>query len=488
MAIALSCAPAPPPCPSVAPIVSSDKASSPGAASAAPAVAGASHASPMAQAYGADVKRIIEAARKKPAAYEKLRELTDGVGHRLSGSKSLELAVDWAKKRLEADGHQNVRAEKVMVPHWERGQESASIESPVKRPLAILGLGGTVGTKQGGITGEVLVVRSYEELERAGAKVKDKIVLFDVQMRAHDEEKGSGYGDAVTFRASGPSRAAKLGAKAVLVRSLATASLSTPHTGATRFDDGVVKIPAAAIATEDAALLARLAEKGAVSVRLSLGAKQHKDAASANVVAELVGKEKPDEIVLIGAHLDSWDIGQGAHDDGAGCVIMMQALTTLRTLGLVPRRTIRVVLFTNEENGLAGAKAYAADHAAEVSKHVLGIEADSGGFAPWGFNVEVPKEHEGRATERVKAIADLLGPAFTLKVAAHGSGADLIPLVKAGVPGVGYVTQGAKYFDYHHSAADTLDKVDANELADGVAVVAAFAYVVADMPETILPR
>jgi carboxypeptidase Q len=408
------------------------------------------------------------------------------VGHRLSGSKALDAAIAWAEKQLKADGHQNVRAEKVTVPHWERGAESAEIVAPVKRPLAILALGGSPGTPKGGVEGQVVVVRSYEDLEKLGASVKDKIVLFDVQMRPHDEHAGSGYGDAVTFRATGPSRASKLGAKAVLVRSLATASLSTPHTGATRFDDGVPKIPAAAVSTEDAALLARLAEGGSeVRVRVSLGAKQHPDAPSANVVAELVGREKPDEIVLIGAHIDSWDVGQGAHDDGAGCVIMMQALTTLRGLGLVPRRTIRVVLFTNEENGLAGAKAYAKDHAGEIGKHVLGLEADSGGFAPYGLNVEVPKEKEARAVERVKEIAALLAPPFDLKVVAHGSGADLIPLVKAGVPGIGYVTKGDKYFDYHHSAADTLDKVDASELADGVAVVAAFAYVVADLEDRL---
>lgn len=443
-------------------------------------------ASALAEKYGLDIRRIIDAARGNADAFEKLRQLTDGVGHRLSGSPSLDAALQWAEKSLKADGHENVRRELVMVPHWQRGAESAEILSPGKRPLAILGLGGSAGTPKGGVEGEVVVVRSFEELERAARGVKDKIVLFDVAMRPHDDERGSGYGEVAPFRTGGPSRAAKLGAKAVLVRSLATSSLRTPHTGATRFDDGVTPIPAAAVSTEDAALLARLVERGEhPRVRLVMGAKQMPDAKSGNVIGEVVGREKPDEIVLIGAHIDSWDVGQGAHDDGAGCVIVMQALTTIRSLGMKPRRTIRVVLFTNEENGLAGAKAYAKAHAAEIPKHVLGLEADSGGFAPFGLNVEVPKDREAKALATMRDIALLLDPAGNLRVVAEHSGADLIPLAKEGMIGVGYVTKGDKYFDYHHSEADTLDKVDPKELAAGVGVVAALAYVVAEMEDRL---
>ncbi len=479
----LGCGSTPPPCreaPSAPTVIVASRAKR------AEPVAASAPASPIEERYGLDARRIIEAARARSTAFERLRELTDGVGHRLSGSPALDRAVEWADKSLKADGHDNVRREKVMVPHWDRGAESAEIVSPVRRPIAILGLGGSEGTPKRGIEGDVLVVRSFDELEKAGEQVKGKIVLYDVPMRPYDEEKGSGYGEAVPFRSSGPSRASKLGAKAVLVRSLATASLRTPHTGATRFEDGVKKIPAAAVSTEEAALIARLAEGGApVRLRLAMGARQLPDAPSANVIAEIVGREKPDEIVLIGAHLDSWDVGQGAHDDGAGCVMVMQALTTIRSLGLRPRRTIRVVLFTNEENGLAGAKAYAADHAAEIPRHVLGLEADSGGFAPFGFNVEVPKEREAAVQATVAQIAKLLEPVGALKVAAEHSGADLIPLVKQGMPGVGYVTAGERYFDYHHSEADTLDKVDPKMLADGVAAIAVLAYVVADLEERL---
>ncbi len=479
----LGCAPAPAPCPTV--ILASTAMA--GSASPASSAAVAPPDGPLAAAYRADAARILAAARGQRAAYDKLRGLTDDVGHRLSGSPALDRAIERAERHLRADGHEGVRRQKVMVPHWERGAESAAVVAPVKRPLTILGLGGTVGTPKGGVEGEVLVVRSFEELERAGEAVKDKIVLYDVFMRPHDPVKGSAYGEVVPYRGSGPSRAAKLGAKAVLVRSLATSSLSTPHTGGTRYAEDTPKIPAAAITTEDAAFVARLAEKGGVRLRLELGAKTLPDAPSANVIAELRGAQKPEEIVLLAAHLDSWDVGQGAHDDGAGCVMVMQALTTLRQLGLKPKRTVRVVLFTNEENGLAGAIAYAKEHAAEVPKHVLGIEADSGGFAPAAFTVEVPKERADRALAAVRDIASLLEPVGQLKVVAHGSGADLIPLVKQGMLGVGYVTRGDRYFDLHHSAADTLDKVDPNELADGVAAIAVLAWVAADMPEPIAP-
>lgn len=479
----LACGAAPAPCPeeSRSPrvvVADAEKHTEPVVASAP--------VSALAEKHGLAVTRILEAARGKQDAFEKLRQLTDGIGHRLSGSPQLDAALAWAENALTADGHENVRREPVMVPHWERGAESAEILAPSRRPLAILGLGGSVGTPKGGVEGEVLVVRSFDELERAGAAVKDKIVLFDVAMRPHDDEKGSGYGEVAPFRTAGPSRAAKLGAKAVLVRSLATSSLRTPHTGATRFEEGIKPIPAAAISTEEAALLGRLSERGErPRVRLTMGARVLPDAKSANVIGEIRGRERPDEVVLIGAHIDSWDVGQGAHDDGAGCVIVMQALTTIRSLGLVPRRTIRVVLFTNEENGLAGAKAYAKDHAAEIPKHVLGLEADSGGFAPFGLNVEVPKDREEKVLATMRDIALLLDPAGKLRVVAEKSGADLIPLVKEGTIGVGYVTRGDKYFDYHHSEADTLDKVDAKELADGVGVVAALAYVVAEMEERL---
>jgi Iap family predicted aminopeptidase len=304
-------------------------------------------------------------------------------------------------------------------------------------------------------------------------------------MPAWSEDKGSGYGEIAPFRSRGPSRAAKLGAVGVLMRSVTARSLRTPHTGALTYDPAQPKLPAAAVTVEDSLLIARLAAQGPVTVRMQLESQQLPDAPSANVIGELRGRERPDEIVLIGAHLDSWDVGQGAHDDGAGCVEMMQALTVLRKLGLQPRRTIRVVLFTNEENGLRGGRAYAQEHAAELGRTVLALEADSGGFPPRGFSVEAKPEVTPRAVARVAQIAALVdgtGELGRLEVRAGHGGADISPLVPAGVPTVGLGTHGRQYFDYHHTEADTLDKVDPAHLADNVAVIAVLAYVVADMP------
>lgn len=445
---------------------------------------GAPAASPIAEDYADVAAKIIAATRGDRAAYAKLAYLTDRIGHRLSGSPGLERAVAWASKAMADDGH-TVRTEHVMVPHWERGAEEAAVVAPVERPLAILGLGGSVATPKGGLVAPVVVVRSWDELERQAAQVKGAIVLYDVAMPPYDEDTGSGYGEVAPYRSRGPSRAAKLGAVGVLMRSVTARSLRTPHTGALRYEPDVPKIPAAAVATEDAQLIARLAAAGPVRVRLRLESRVLPDAPSANVIGELRGRERPDEIVVIGAHLDSWDVGQGAHDDGAGCVMMMQALTTLRQLGLVPRRTIRVVLFTNEENGLAGAKAYAQDHAAELAKTVLAVEADSGGFAPRGFSVEAAPAVAPRVLARVQEIVALMRPLGVGKVVAGHSGADLSPMIPAGVPGLGLIVDGRAYFDVHHTEADTLDKVDPAALADGVAALAILAYVAADLPARV---
>jgi carboxypeptidase Q len=425
--------------------------------------------------------RIITAARADRAAFAKLRELTDTIGHRLSGSPQLEAAIVWAQKTMTADGHP-VKLEPVMVPHWVRGIEQAEVTAPIARPLHLIGLGGTVPTPRGGVVAPVIIIRTWDELDQRAADVKGKIVLFDVAMPKWTE-KTSGYGEVARFRSRGPSRAAKVGAVATLMRSVTAHSLRTPHTGALSYDPEQPKIPAAAITVEDAELIARLAEKGPVTVKLRLESKTLPDAQSHNVIAELKGRERPDELVVIGGHIDSWDVGQGAHDDGAGCVMMMQALTVLKQLGLTPRRTIRVVLFTNEENGLRGAKQYALDHADEAPRTVLALEADSGGFAPRGFSIETKPEVEQRVRARFADISTLLRPLGVTQLHVGHGGADLTPLVPLGVPTAGLVTEGSKYFDYHHTEADTLDKVDPAALADNVAAVAVLAYIAAEMPE-----
>ena len=436
----------------------------------------------LAERYAGTAASIIAAARADHEAYRRLAHLTDRIGHRLAGSAALDRAIAWAAQTMKDDGH-DVRTEPVLVPHWVRGAEDAAIVAPVARPLRVLALGGTVPTPRGGLTAPLVVVRSWDELDARAAEVKGAIVLFDVALAADPTDKAAGYGAIAAYRARGTARAARHGAVATLMRSVTARSLSTLHTGSTSYDSALPKIPAAAVTLEDALYLARLAAAGPVTVRLRLEAQQLPDAPSANVIGELRGRERPEEIVVLGAHLDSWDVGQGAHDDGGGCVMAMQALTVLRRLGLAPRRTIRVVLFTNEENGLRGARAYGEAHAAEAASTVLAVEADMGAFAPHAFGIEAePPERAARARARVAEIAALLRPLAALQTIVGYSGADLIPLVAQGVLAMGYVTDPARYFDYHHSEADTLDKVDPADLAAGVAALAVLAYVAADLP------
>jgi Zn-dependent M28 family amino/carboxypeptidase len=297
-----------------------------------------------------------------------------------------------------------------MVPHWVRGAEAGAIVEPIQRDMVVLGLGGTVATPKGGITAPIVAVSSWDELAAKGDQVKGKIVLYDVPMGPYDADKNeTHYGDVVPFRWAGASNAAKLGAVAVLVRSVTAHSLRTPHTGAMGYTDGVPKIPALAVTVEDATLLHRLADEGEVKVHLLASGKLLPDAPSANVIGELKGKEKPDEVVVIGGHIDSWDVGQGAHDDGAGIVTCMQALATIKALGLTPRRTIRVVLFTNEENGLRGGKGYAEQHKDELAKHVAALESDLGAYPPLGFEVLATGDAKDRVVARMTDLASLLG-------------------------------------------------------------------------------
>jgi len=454
------------------------------AASAASSAETAGASLSLGDRYREPVDKIITAAHADREAYRKLSYLTDRIGNRLSGSAALDHAIAWAAQAMKQDGH-DVHTEPVMVPHWVRGVEAAEITAPITRPLHVLGLGGTVATPRGGITARVVVVHDWAELDARQAAVKGAIVLYDVAMPKWTEEKGSGYGQTVEYRGRGASRAARYGAVAALMRSVTAHSLSTLHTGAMNYEEGVAKIPTLAITIEDSQLIARLAADGPVTLHVRADDHMLPDVESANVIGELRGRDRPDEIVVIGGHIDSWDVGQGAHDDGAGAVTMMQALTTIRKLGLVPRRTIRVVLFTNEENGLRGGRAYAKDHAAELPNTVLAVESDSGGFAPRGFSIQTKPEVQDRVKARVAEIAALLRPIGATRVIAGHGGADIGPMVPSGVPTAGLDTDGRTYFDIHHTDADTLDKVDPQALADDVAAVAALAYVVADMPDRL---
>jgi hypothetical protein len=429
------------------------------------------------------IRRILEAARTDAGAFEKLAHLTDRIGPRLSGSRNLEEAVRWAAAELERDGADRVWTEPVTVPHWVRGAESGKIVAPVEHPVALKALGGSDPTPEGGIAAEVLEVAGIEELRAKADAARGRIVLFNRPIRRNGAGP-EGYGSASRLRTRGPSEAAKLGAVGALIRSLGTASYRLPHTGATTHLEGAPRIPAAAVSAEDADLIHRLLAAGeTVRVSFTLGCRTLPDAESANVLAELRGASSPEEIVLIGAHLDSWDLGTGAIDDGAGVAIVMETVRLLRSLDLRPRRTIRAVLFTNEENGLRGARAYAAAHRDEIARHVAAFESDSGAGAPLGFGVSAGPGGEGV----VRFLASRLTGIGAGSVRRGGGGGGGGRRGGAGGPLVSVLQDGTYYFDYHHSAADTLDKVDGALLARNVAALAAMAYAVADMPGT-LPR
>jgi len=426
--------------------------------------------------YRADADRIIDAVLKDSTAWNRLAEMTERFGNRLSGTAALEQTIDWVIARMKEDGLQNVRGEPAMVPVWVRGEESAQMVRPRVQNLPMLGLGGSIATPPGGITADVLVVGSFSDLTAKAAQASGKIVLYDVPF--------TNYGETVQYRARGAVAAAKVGAVGALVRSVTPYSQRTPHTGGMSYDSTVRRIPAAAITVEDAEMIHRLVDRGErVRVTLEMSAKTLPDAPSRNVMGELVGSEKPDEIVVFGGHIDSWDVGRGAMDDGGGVVVAWEAVRLLKRLGLKPKRTIRVVGWTNEENGGRGGQAYRDAHRAEVDKHVLAIESDGGVFKPQGFSFT----GSDAAVDMLKQIALLLDRIDAGAMVKGGGGADIGPIMALGVPGLGLNVDGTKYFWYHHTEADTIDKLDPNEMARCVAAMAVMAYVAADMPET-LPR
>jgi carboxypeptidase Q len=418
--------------------------------------------------------RLIAESMSNRFAWERLALLGDTFGNRLSGSQALEEAIRWAVAEMKKDGLEQVRAEPVKVPHWVRGQESLEIISPHRSPLVMLGLGNSVGTPPDGIEAEVLVVRNFSELDTAAERVKGKIVLFNVPF--------TNYGETVQYRSSGPSRAAVLGAVAALVRSVGPSGLRTPHTGSLRYIDGQPKIPGAAISTEDADRLQRMQARGTtVRLRLKMEAAFLPDADSANVVAEIRGRERPDEVIVVGGHFDSWDVGTGSTDDGGGCVVTWEALRLMKKLNLRPRRTVRVVLWTNEENGLRGAQAYLERYREQLGNHVMMLESDSGVFRPTGFGFTGSEAGRARVTE----IAMLLRGIQADKISSSGEGADIGPSVEAGrMPSMSLDVDG-NYFLIHHTPADTVDKVDPMDMSRAAAAIAVLSYVAADMPERL---
>lgn len=434
------------------------------------------------ETYRSPASRLIGAALTDDAGLGRLEYLCDRIGNRVSGSAALDKAIAWAEQEMKGAGLENVRTIPVKVPHWVRGNESLTMVEPLARPIAMVGLGGSVGTPPAGIEGEVVAVSTFDELERLGRdKVGGKIVLFNAPYVSYDVTN--------VYRTQGPARAAALGAVAALVRSITPVSLRDPHTGSTNYRDGVPKIPAAAVSLEDAMAIARLSESGEhVRVKLNMEAQMLPEVMSADVMGEIRGREKPDEVVVLGGHIDSWDIGQGAQDDGGGIMAAMEAVVLMKQLNLRPRRTVRVVFWTNEENGAAGGKAYREWLGADVSKHVAAIEMDEGAERPIGFDFgdgpnRTPASEAAflRATE----IGKLLEGIDAGRISRGGGGTDINPLTQASVPSFGLRTVGLHYFDWHHSNADTFDKIDPHDFRLNIAALSVLSYTLAEMPERL---
>jgi carboxypeptidase Q len=429
------------------------------------------------EGYRPAAARLIAESQSNDFGWTRLAELTDTFGNRLSGSANLERAIQWAHAEMKKDGL-DARLERVTVPRWVRGDERLDMIKPAQQPITMLGLGLSVGTPEAGIEARVLVVKSFDDMKARAAEVKGRIVLFNVPF--------TNYGQTVTYRATGPSEAAKLGAVATLVRSVGPVAHRTPHTGALTYADGVARIPAAAIPVEDAERFQRLQDRGVeIVVRLRMQAALEPEMVeSFNVVGEIRGREFPDEIVLLGGHFDSWDVGTGATDDGVGCIVTWEALRLIKKLGLQPRRTIRVVLWTNEENGLRGGNVYAQTHAAEAAKHVLALESDAGVFEPASIGMTAPDA----AKAVMQRVMSLLAPLGLETLTGGGGGADIGPIAQAGgVPTMAYSGDSTRYFTIHHTPADTIDRIAKAEVSKAAAAIAVIAYVTADMKER-LPR
>ena len=426
-----------------------------------------------------EAKKIIGEAMSGSTGWERLTYLTDTFGPRLSGSENLEDAIDWIVEEMQKDGFDRVWKQPVKVPHWVRGEESATMNLPRHRDLPMLGLGGSIGTQKEGITGEVMVVNSFDELEARGSEAKGKIILFNAKFTT--------YGQTVAYRTGGASAAAKHGAIASMIASVASYSIQTPHTGVMHYEEGVRKIPHAAITVEDALLIQRLVDRGEkVEVTLKMEAETLPDADSHNVIAEITGSEFPDEYIVFGGHIDSWDVGTGAMDDAGGCVAAWEALRIMKELGIKPKRSIRVVMWTNEENGLAGGNEYrrwVEEDEKTLDNHVLAMESDGGVFDPVGFGFSGSDE----AFAILQEIGTTLYGIESGEVRKGGGGADIGPLMNGGVPGMGLNVDGEKYFWFHHTDADTIDKLNIQDFNECVATMGVFAYGVADLDER-LPR
>jgi carboxypeptidase Q len=441
----------------------------------------------------ADLKRLQQAALNSDYAYKQVAHLANNIGPRLSGSAQAAKSVQYIASELKALGCQ-VQLERVMVPHWVRGEETAAlVQFPgqaenTTQKIVLCALGASVATPTDGITAELITVKNFDELKSLPRdKVAGKIVLFnypfDKQMAA-EGRGGEAYGEAVVYRGDGPSAAARQGAVACLIRSVGGADYRLPHTGQTTYADDAPKIPAGAVTAEDADLIVDLVRQGPVKMKLTLTPQQLPDVESYNVIGDIKGSEHPEQVIIVSGHLDSWDLGTGAIDDAAGVAVSMEAANLIQKLHLKPKRTIRVIAWMNEENGLAGSKQYGKDHEKEWSNHFAAMETDGGAGHPIGINIKGKFEIK-KLLAPVLAVLQESGAGGT-NFAEH-IGADIESMEKADVPAFSPIQDSRFYFNYHHTAADTLDKIVPKELAENSAVVSVLAYALANMQQP-LPR
>ncbi|HEX5001175.1 MAG TPA: M20/M25/M40 family metallo-hydrolase [Bacteroidia bacterium] len=428
----------------------------------------------------ATVRSFYDYSLSNGQAYEWLRHLTESIGGRLSGSPQAAQAVSYTKEVLQTLGADTVYLQEVMVPHWVRNnrEELTVFSNGKKIPLTICALGGSIATPEKGVRADVIEVKSFDELDALGeAGVKGKIVFFNGPMNQKYVNTFQAYGEAGKYRYSAAKNAAQYGAVATITRSLTLSMDDVPHTGAMGYNDTIKKIPCCAISTMDAEFLsAELKRNPATQAQLVLNCEMLPDVLSYNVVAEIRGSLFPDEVITVGGHLDSWDTGKGAHDDGAGCVQSMELIRMFHDLGIHPKRTVRVVLFMNEENGLRGGTKYAEFAKASSQKYLAAIESDEGGFAPRGFSFSGTAAQE----RKLRGFAPLFEPYGIYEWVTGGGGADISELGSLGTLMIGLSPDSQRYFDYHHTPIDTFDKVNRRELQLGAAAIASLAYLLAN--------
>ncbi|XP_012941770.1 carboxypeptidase Q [Aplysia californica] len=422
--------------------------------------------------------KIIDFVMSGPGqgqVYNRLATMTDKFGYRLCGSSNLEDAIDYMVDEFKKDGLENVHKESVKIPHWTRGKEWAKMISPRPKPLAMLGLGYSVGTPKEGITAQAIVVRSFDELKARATEAKGKIVVFN--------QIWENYSQSVQYRSRGASETAKVGGVASLIRSATGFSIYSPHTGQQSYEDGVKKVPTACITVEDAELLWRMSQRGEnITLSLYMEAQNHPDVTSYNTVAEIKGSLYPEEVVLVSGHLDSWDVGQGAMDDGGGAFISWQALSIARQLGLRPKRTLRVVFWTCEELGIIGGQSYYKKHAHEAKNFDIIMESDKGTFTPQGLQFSGSEE----AMKIVKTLARNLLSRVNATVVEKGAElSDVGQWLNLGVPGGSILNENSKYFDFHHSNGDTMTVQDSNAMDLCSAVWAVSSFVIADLDKML---